>query len=75
MLSINSKAKIDFAGNILLCDLRSKTAPEAGEEWIDLHDLELKTDWHCKVDCRASETMHGSEEPSSKGRDLPFSNR
>jgi hypothetical protein len=33
-----SKAKIDVGGNVLLGDLRSKTALRLVREWIDLHD-------------------------------------
>jgi hypothetical protein len=32
------KAKIDFGGNVLLGDLRSKTTLRLMREWIDLHD-------------------------------------
>ena len=39
------KAKIDFDGNVLFRDLRSKTALRLPREWIDLHDSELKGDW------------------------------
>jgi uncharacterized protein DUF4160 len=44
------KAKIDFGGNVLLDDLRSKTALRLVREWIDLHDWELKRDWELARD-------------------------
>jgi hypothetical protein len=39
------RAARSLGGNVLSGDLRSKTAPEADKEWIDLHDSELKADW------------------------------
>ena len=40
-----NKAKIDFGGNVLMGDLRSKTTLRLMREWIGLHDSELKRDW------------------------------
>jgi hypothetical protein len=45
-----NKAKIDFAGNVLLGDLRSNIALRLVREWIDLHDAELQRDWELARD-------------------------
>lgn len=39
------KALVDFDGNVLGGDLRSRTALKLLREWIDLHPSELKADW------------------------------
>jgi hypothetical protein len=36
---------LDFRGNILRGDLRSRTALRMVREWIDLHEAELVEDW------------------------------
>ncbi len=40
-----NKAKLDFDGNILKGNLRSRTALKLAREWIDLHCVELEEDW------------------------------
>lgn len=40
-----SKAKVDFHGNVLAGDLKSKTALKLLREWIDLHTDELRKAW------------------------------
>lgn len=39
------KAVLDFLGNIVRGDLKSRTALKLVREWIDLHVDELKKDW------------------------------
>lgn len=39
------KAKVDFNGNVLRGDLRSRTALKLTREWIDLHSEELGKNW------------------------------
>lgn len=39
------KAVLDFFGNIVRGDLKSRTALKLVREWIDLHVEELKDDW------------------------------
>lgn len=39
------KALLDFRGNILKGDLRSRTALKLVREWIDLRYVELLEDW------------------------------
>ena len=56
-----NKAKIDFGWNVLLDDLRSKRAL-AGEEWIGLHDSELKPDW----ELQARLSRPGNDAPTAK---------
>ena len=41
-----SKAVLDFSGNIIMGDLKSKTATKLVREWIDLHARELEEDWN-----------------------------
>jgi hypothetical protein len=36
---------LDFQGNVLRGELRSRTALRLVREWIDLHVSELKQDW------------------------------
>ena len=52
-----NKAKIDFGGNVLLGDLRSKTALRLVREWIDLHDSELRRDWELASDGKPLEKV------------------
>ena len=40
-----NKVLLDFRGNIIKGDLRSKTALRLVREWIDLHVDELVEDW------------------------------
>ncbi len=40
-----SKALLDFGGNILKGDLRSRTALRLVRDWIDLHVDELRDNW------------------------------
>lgn len=40
-----NKALLDFQGNILWGNLRSRTALRLVREWIDLHAAELRGDW------------------------------
>jgi hypothetical protein len=53
----SNKAKIDFGGNVLSGDLRSKTALRLVREWIDLHDSELKRDWELARDGKPLEKV------------------
>ncbi len=39
------KALLDFGGNILKGDLRSRTALRLVRDWIDLHVDELRDNW------------------------------
>lgn len=39
------KVLLDFRGNILQGDLKSRTALRLIREWIDLHNEELSQDW------------------------------
>jgi hypothetical protein len=50
-----NKAKIDFGGNALSSDLRSKTALGLVRKWIDLHDSELRRDWELARDGKSLE--------------------
>jgi uncharacterized protein DUF4160 len=52
-----NKAKIDFAGNVLLGDLRSNIALRLMREWIDLHDAELQRDWELARDGKPLEKV------------------
>jgi len=40
-----SKALVDFQGNIIRGDLKSRTARRLVREWIDLRAAELQADW------------------------------
>ncbi len=40
-----NKAVLDFQGNVIKGDLRSRTALRLVREWIDLHAAELDEDW------------------------------
>ncbi|MGB2824760.1 MAG: DUF4160 domain-containing protein [Phycisphaerae bacterium] len=40
-----NKALLDFRGNILRGELRSRTALRLVREWIGLHAAELEEDW------------------------------
>lgn len=40
-----NKAVLDFNGNVLKGNLKSKTATKLVREWIDLHQMELEEDW------------------------------
>jgi len=40
-----NKAVIDFNGNIMKGNMKSKTATRLVREWIDLHLNELEEDW------------------------------
>jgi len=40
-----NKAKVDFQGNVLAGDLKSRTALKLLREWIDLHTPELQKAW------------------------------
>ncbi len=40
-----NKAKIDFHGNVLMGDLRSKTALRLVREWVELNGSALERDW------------------------------
>ncbi|MDF7824237.1 DUF4160 domain-containing protein [Pontiellaceae bacterium B12227] len=42
----DSKAVVDFKGNILKGDLASRTALKLVREWVDLHPEELVDDWN-----------------------------
>jgi len=42
----NEKAVLDFMGNIMRGDLKSRTALRLIREWIDLHRTELLEDWN-----------------------------
>jgi len=39
------KAVFDFRGNILRGDITSRTAVRLIREWVDLHQLELESNW------------------------------
>ena len=39
------KVLLDFRGNVLRGDLKSRTALRLAREWIDLHAAELEQDW------------------------------
>lgn len=41
-----SKAVIDFQGNVLKGGLQSRTALKLVREWVDLHTFELEEDWN-----------------------------
>ena len=47
------KASIDFAGNIIVGSLGSRTATKLVREWIDIHLLELEEDWNLAVNSEA----------------------
>lgn len=40
-----NKAKIDFQGNVLRGDLKSRTALRLSREWIDQNSNALQEDW------------------------------
>ncbi|MEW6263142.1 MAG: DUF4160 domain-containing protein [Thermodesulfobacteriota bacterium] len=40
-----NKALLDFQGNILKGDLKSRTALRLVRDWIDLRNNEIKEDW------------------------------
>lgn len=40
-----NKAKVDFQGNVIVGDLRSRTALKLVREWIDLYRDEIERDW------------------------------
>jgi len=40
-----NKAVLDFQGNIIKGNLKSRTATKLTREWIDIHVNELKEDW------------------------------
>ena len=42
---MGNRALVDFGGNVLLGDLRSRTALRLLREWIDLHVDELNDTW------------------------------
>lgn len=42
----NNKAVIDFNGNILKGNLKSRTATRLIREWIDIHFKDLEDDWN-----------------------------
>ncbi len=41
----DDKALLDFHGNVIRGELRSRTALRLIREWIDLHAAELEQDW------------------------------
>jgi len=41
----DDKALLDFRGNVLRGELKSRTALRLVREWIDLHVAELEHDW------------------------------
>ena len=41
----DDRVLLDFQGNVLRGELRSRTALRLVREWIDLHVSELKQDW------------------------------
>jgi hypothetical protein len=41
----DDKALLDFHGNVIRGELRSRTALRLAREWIDLHVTELEQDW------------------------------
>jgi hypothetical protein len=58
MLSIKAtRRRSDFAGNVLLGDLRSNIALRLVREWIDLHDAELQRDWELARDGKPLEKV------------------
>lgn len=50
-----NKALLDFMGNILRGDLRSRTAIKLVREWIDLHQDELLDNWNL---ARSGQKIH-----------------
>jgi len=40
-----NRAALDFRGNVMKGDLRSRTALRLVRDWIDLHVAELEEDW------------------------------
>ena len=50
-----NKILLDFRGNVLRGDLRSRTALRLTREWIDLHVAELEEDWER---ARAGRELH-----------------
>jgi hypothetical protein len=52
-----NKAKIDFQGNILAGDLKSRTALKLVREWIDLHINELLRDWQLAREAKPLEKI------------------
>ncbi len=51
------KAKIDFRGNVLMGDLRSRTALKLVREWLDLHGPALERDWQLAMEGRPLEKV------------------
>ncbi len=47
-----NKAVLDFSGNVLRGDLKSRTALKLVREWIDLRYDDLDTDWQLAQDGR-----------------------
>ncbi len=47
------KAVIDFQGNVLKGDLKSRTALKLVREWVDLRSTELNDDWNAARSGRA----------------------
>lgn len=41
----DDRALLDFQGNVLRGELKSRTALRLAREWIDLHVMELEQDW------------------------------
>lgn len=41
----DDRALLDFQGNVLRGELKSRTALPLAREWIDLHVSELEQDW------------------------------
>jgi hypothetical protein len=41
----SGKILLDFRGNILQGEMRSRTALRLVREWIDLHEVELRENW------------------------------
>jgi hypothetical protein len=41
----DDKTLLDFHGNVIRGELRSRTALRLAREWIDLHATELELDW------------------------------
>lgn len=39
------RAKVDFEGNVLAGNLRSRTALRLVREWLDRHTIELERNW------------------------------
>jgi len=50
-----SRILMDFRGNIIRGELRSRTALRLVREWIDLHAAELQEDWRL---ARAGEQLN-----------------